>query len=189
MISADNRKDEYFKDLFFEYYESLCFYTYKYIPDFDICEDIVQDVFFNLWENKDKLDLSYSMKSLLYKSTQNKALNYIKSHEYGHKERLDNSVDMYFYSLATQQDEELHTENLIKEIDEVVTQLPKQCNKIFLLSREAGLKNKEIAEQLNISVKAVEKQLTKALSIIRTHLYEKGYFLLLFLIALYILND
>lgn len=171
----------HFKKLFFDYYDSLCFFLYKYIPEYTVCEDIAQDVFYELWKSRHKLDLSFSMKHLLYKAARNKALNYLKSHEHSKTEKLDSlsadSSNPDFRSLAIQQDEELYSKDLADAITQIIAGLSPQCNKIFVLSREAGLKNKEIAATLSISIKAVEKQIAKALQIIRSELYKKGYLL------------
>lgn len=179
-----NRSENYnvYENLFIQNHESLCSFVYSYVPDIDAAKDIVQDTFVTLWQNKDTYQPT---NTLLYTIAKNKALDYIKAN---HQRKVLKGIpiDMFTDLLQTNQDEELDLNEITEEITKYVETLPSQCKKIFILSRFNNLKNKEIAEQLQISIKAVEKQITKALSLIRKHLLEKGIFLFTILFSIFL---
>ena len=165
-----------FQKLFEDYLRSLVTYSYRYVNDWSVGEDIVQDVFMALWINRDKIDFEEPIKPYLYRATYNRSINYLNSvsvqRRVDHADMLDELIDREILSYNQ------HDNLLLKEIEEEITSfvgtLPEQRKRVFLLSREENLKNKEIALRLNISEKAVEKHITKALSDIRTHLTEIG---------------
>ena len=165
-----------FQKLFEDYFRSLVTYSYRYVNDCSVGEDIVQDVFMALWINRDKIDFEEPIKPYLYRATYNRSINYLNSvsvqRRVDHADMLDELIDREILSYNQ------HDNLLLKEIEEEITSfvgtLPEQRKRVFLLSREENLKNKEIALRLNISEKAVEKHITKALSDIRTHLTETG---------------
>lgn len=165
-----------FQKLFEDYFCSLVTYSYRYVNDWSVGEDIVQDVFMALWINRDKIDFEEPIKPYLYRATYNRSINYLNSvsvqRRVDHADMLDELIDREILSYNQ------HDNLLLKEIEEEITSfvgtLPEQRKRVFLLSREENLKNKEIALRLNISEKAVEKHITKALSDIRTHLTETG---------------
>lgn len=165
-----------FQKLFEDYFRSLVTYSYRYVNDWSVDEDIVQDVFMALWINRDKIDFEEPIKPYLYRATYNRSINYLNSvsvqRRVDHADMLDELIDREILSYNQ------HDNLLLKEIEEEITSfvgtLPEQRKRVFLLSREENLKNKEIALRLNISEKAVEKHITKALSDIRTHLTETG---------------
>ncbi|MDO5665064.1 MAG: sigma-70 family RNA polymerase sigma factor, partial [Bacteroidia bacterium] len=90
-------------------------------------------------------------------------------------------LDNLFYS-AFIQDDQLQSKEIAKEINICISSLPQRCKEVFLLSRYDNFKNKEIAAHLNISIKTVEKHITKALQEIRIHLLQAGYLLIWFFI-------
>ena len=165
-----------FQKLFEDYFRFLVTYSYRYVNDWSVGEDIVQDVFMALWINRDKIDFEEPIKPYLYRATYNRSINYLNSvsvqRRVDHADMLDELIDREILSYNQ------HDNLLLKEIEEEITSfvgtLPEQRKRVFLLSREENLKNKEIALRLNISEKAVEKHITKALSDIRTHLTEIG---------------
>ena len=165
-----------FQKLFEDYFRSLVTYSYRYVNDWSVGEDIVQDVFMALWINRDKIDFEEPIKPYLYRATYNRSINYLNSvsvqRRVDHADMLDELIDREIQSYNQ------HDNLLLKEIEEEITSfvgtLPEQRKRVFLLSREENLKNKEIALRLNISEKALEKHITKALSDIRTHLTETG---------------
>lgn len=169
----------YFKDIFLKYYSPLCAYTFRFIKDSDIVEDIVQDVFTTVWQKKDEIDFSLPLKPLLYKYTHNKALDYLKSSSFN-TERLEEhtgyaALDSYIRDLVVNQaEDDLNLKELNKEIQACIDGLPEQCKRVYNLSRTENLKNREIAEKLDINIKTVEKHISKALFDIRKHLDKKG---------------
>lgn len=165
-----------FKDLFHDFYPQLLSFAFKYVHNKYASEDIVQDVFLSIWNRKEFINFDEPMKPLLYKVTYNKTINYLNSNEV--KCRIDNneSIDEQLNREITNynQHDMLMLKETTHEINRIIEMLSPQCKKVFLLSRKNNLKNKEIAELLNISEKTVEKHITKALTEIRTHLIDMG---------------
>jgi len=153
-----------FDDIFNTYYTPLCIYAKKYVEEIENAEEIVQDLFVKLWEKQNQLDINTSLKSYLYKSTYNSCLDFQKhlkiQQKYKDRVKEDPPEFIDFCDNLI----ELELEEKIKK---AIDSLPKQCCKIFKLSRFENLKYKEIAEQLNISVKTVENQMGKALKILK----------------------
>jgi RNA polymerase sigma-70 factor (ECF subfamily) len=177
--------DEQFDELFREYYKSLRAYAFRYVNDLFIAEDIVQDVFSQLWEKKNKLNEIASVRSYLFTSVFNRATNYLKhkniESQYQTKQiDLYQSIENYYQQFIVNTSESIIAKELEKQIIEIVNGLPEQCKNVFLLSRYYGLKNHEIANRLGVSVKAIEKQITKALQSLRSGL--KDYLFMIILI-------
>ena len=172
-------KSEYFKNIFYEYHTPLCIYAYQYVADHDAAKDIVQDVFYDIWIKFDSIDFSYTLKPFLYKCTRNKAIDYLKN-VVGRNHLLSDisnvSLDDYTKLLFTDNpDEEINFRELSDAVQTCIDNLPPQCKRIYEMSRSKGLKNREISESLGISVKAVEKQISKALNTLKTYLTNNGF--------------
>lgn len=183
-IYSDIRKIEL---LFCEYYNVLCAYSFRFVNDMYAAEDIVQDVFFELWAKREKIDFDQAIKAYLFKAVYNRSLNYVNNPAVTRQTKLEqyaeeHQFNEFFVSQDKSPEELLITKELTAEIEQIIDKLPSQCKTVFLLSRKEELKNKEIAEKLSISVKAVEKHITKALSILKKELKDKGILLLLYLI-------
>lgn len=158
--------------LFREHYPSLVNYVCTYVYNKSVADDIIQDVFLSIWINRDKIDTqSKYIKSYLYKAVRNRSLNYIQSVKDSLPFRIDD-IDFLIQKqiFADKPYDNLLVDDLQQEIKKCINNLPPQCKKVFLYSRVNNIKNKEIATQLNISEKTVEKHITKALSEIRLHL-------------------
>lgn len=162
--------DEHAYELFFhKSYLRLCQFANKFLNNPEEAKEVVQDVFVNLWENREIIDPEGSLLSYLFKIIQNKCIN--KLH---HKQVETKYAEVYKLVYAdhriTSPAESLMALELSQHIDKVISNLPRQCRKIFELSRHEGLKYNEIAAALNISVKTVEAQISKALGILRGEL-------------------
>lgn len=168
----------YFEDIYVKYSRVLCFFAIRIVKDTYTAEDIVQDVFAECWSKRYSIDTSISIKPYLYKLTYNRCLDFLKSS--ANKNILISDqpsvLDDILYSTFTQ-DDQMHLDEIKTKITQVINLLPSRCKEIFLLSRNKNLKNREIADVLGISVKAVEKQITKALQELRVHLSQDGYYL------------
>ena len=153
-----------FEALFRKFFPALMTFAKKYIADDDTARELVQNVFINLWEKRDSLDTSTSLKSYLFKSVHNRSLNEIRDR----KKFSDNEVP----EIMSDTDVQSHMEymELEEKINEVIGSLPEKCREVFEMSRFDGLKYNEIAEKLGISVKTVENQMSKALKILREKL-------------------
>lgn len=168
----------YFEEIYVKYSKVLYFFAVRIIKDTDAAEDIVQDVYAECWIRREAIDISLPVKPYLYKLTYNRCLDFLKSS--ANKNILISDqpsvLDNILYSTFTQ-DDQMHLNEIKSEITQSINSLPSRCKEIFLLSRHKNLKNREIAEKLDISIKTVEKQISKALQEIRTNLLENGYLL------------
>ena len=164
------------------HYETLCIRAFRLVHDRNLSEDIVQDVFLMLWKRRTEIDFSRPVLPYLTTAVRNRSIDCLRSR----KSRGDgtcglDTLDGYVRCLVADRcEEEFDLSWLRHEIDDGVSQLSEQCRRVFLLSRVTGLKNREIAERLNISVKTVEKHIGAALSQLRLRLSRSG-FLRLFL--------
>ncbi len=172
-----------FEILFKEHYSALCAYAYGFVADYSQSEDIVQEVFAKLWAGKRKIDMDTSPKAYLYKAVGNVALNHIKHKKVEKKYEKENIA----YGDYTEKglDELLINKELSIKIQSAIERLPEGRRNVFLMSRMDGLKYKEIAEKLNVSVKTVENQMGKALSSLRKDLSGESPLVLMILCFLY----
>ncbi|MBK7945526.1 MAG: RNA polymerase sigma-70 factor [Flavobacteriales bacterium] len=162
-IAAGDRQA--FEALFRAHYRQLCAFAVGYLKDMDKAEDLVQDLFFRLWLDREKVNVTTSVKAYLYASVRNRCLNAVKS---GAKVRaLNEEVDDRLEEDERTEDE--HTERIAR-VQAAIESLPEERRKVFKLSRYEGLKYHEIAARLGISVKTVEKQMGSALKTLRLEL-------------------
>ena len=173
-----------FQILFINYYSVLVSFAMKYLESQDVAEDIVQDVFFELWKRRGSIRFEdAAVKSYLFRAVYTHALNALNKKPQNvcslEPAREADILDQYVTSYMQNSEQSLLLKELEEEIMSYINTLPPQCHKIFMLSRSYGLKNREIAEQLDISVKAVEKQISKALYGLKQHLAQKDLFPLL----------
>lgn len=170
LIAFSKGDERAFEQLFKEYYEATCRYVFRLLRDADTTEEVVQSTFVNLWEKRDMIREDISFRSYLFRAAYNTALNYIKHQKvvtkYVNQKQDTIEVSKQSY-MSHQPDFELQ-----KRIDEALESLPPQCQKVFRMSREEGLKYHEIADELSISIKTVEVHMGKALRIMRGHLQD-----------------
>lgn len=152
-----------FREAFDTYFDPLCRFLNLYTKDVDVIQDIVQDVFCNLWANRGFLKIEH-LKSYLYTATRNKILNHIRD------QKLHETI-LTKYAL---EEKELYDayecydkEQFNKKLNETIEQLPRKCRTVFKLSRFHDMTYKEIAQQEGISEKMVEKHISLALKKIR----------------------
>lgn len=165
--NLDQLRDGYLKSyesLFLEYYEPLVKFANRFVYDIQIGENIVQDVFLKMWENRDKLEFGNSIKSYLYTSVKHLSINHLQKSRTLKKHQ--ETIRLQTIDESTPEDILINQE-LIKSIELAIQNLPEKARIVFSMSRLDKLKNAEIAEILNISIKAVEAQMTKALKILR----------------------
>jgi RNA polymerase sigma-70 factor, ECF subfamily len=140
------------------------------VKDSDAAKDIVQEVFLNLWQKKESIDLSRPVRSYLTSSVRNKCLNYLRDNK-KFTDTIFESEDIAGDPFEKQHDR-LIEEELKKKIKASIDELPAKCREVFIMSRYERLKYSEIAERLQISVKTVETQMSKALQHLRIRLAE-----------------
>jgi RNA polymerase sigma-70 factor (ECF subfamily) len=168
IIKRLNTSDEgVIKVLFDEYYEYLCRSIYRVVPDASISEDIVQEVFMELWKKRETININTSIKAYLRRSALNRALNYLRKNKVRFEEEVD-IPDLGSHDTGGQAN--LEATELEQRIHRIIDALPERCRIIFGMSRFEEMSYKEIAEALDISVKTVENQMSKALKILRVKL-------------------
>ena len=164
-----------YQGLFKSHYAMLTLYAMRFVQDMENAEEIVQDVFFNLWENRQKRDINVSLKSYLYRTVKNTCLNLLKHRKVEDRYREHFSRELQYDELN--EDNWMVETELSDKITAAIEKLPPERKKVFVLSRFEELKYREIAEKLNLSIKTVENQMGKALKFLREEL--KDYLLLL----------
>ena len=135
----------------------------KYTRDLDEAKDIVHGVFILTWEKYDSLPSDTNYRSYLYTSVRNRCLNHLRDKR--KNVSLDSAADFETSEIAG-----IETNELQLKIEQGINTLPEKCREVFELNRFEGLKYAQIADKLGISVKTVEGQMSKALSVLRVHL-------------------
>lgn len=177
---VDERKEK-FKIRFEKYYSMLCRIAYGYVSNADDCEDIVQELFVNVW-NKEK-DLLSEEEFLAYIkiSVRNNCLTFLRQGRTFDKV----SASEESAALATITDEEEPTRDLNELLEHLLERMSPKCREIFMMSKLQKMKYKEIAAKLDISEKTVESQMGKAIKILRSFVSNRAT-ILLYLIANFI---
>ncbi|MET0462535.1 MAG: RNA polymerase sigma-70 factor [Chitinophagaceae bacterium] len=165
------KKDEAaFEQVFKTYFKNLHAYACSILKDEAEAEEMVQQVFFKLWDRAENLSFSGPIAAYLYRAIHNECLNYIK-----HQKVRSNHQLYVAHSMKNQSEQEqgrLVGKELEARYKKALEELPEQCRLIFQLSRFGDMKYREIADELGISVKTVENQMGKALKILRQKLVE-----------------
>jgi RNA polymerase sigma-70 factor (ECF subfamily) len=170
-----------FEALFRSFFPSLVLFAQKYVPDQDTAKEIVHNVFINLWEKRQQVDTGSSLKSYIFTSVHNRCLNYIRDQKkFDRDETRFHRLDSTEFSDGV---DRLEEQELEQRIYDALQTLPEKCREIFMLNRFDGLKYAEIAEKLNISVKTVETQMSRALRILREKLVDYLGVIILFILT------
>jgi RNA polymerase sigma-70 factor (ECF subfamily) len=159
-----------FERVFRDLYAPLCIFAQKYLHSAESAEEKVQDTFYKLWRDRQKISITDSLKAYLYKVVQNSCLQEIEHFKV--EEKYAKFVKIQSMEFATDPFEEMKLKQMTQAIDQTLHLLPENCRKIFILSRYDGLKNREIAEKLSISIKTVEANISKALQAFKLNLKE-----------------
>lgn len=160
-----------FESLFRASFVSLARYAKTLVRDHDTAEEIVQDLFFRLWKDREKIQIESSLNGYLYRAVHNRCLHYFEHTKVVNKYMEE--MALTFEESTESPAEMLHYKELQARIAEILERLPEKCGKIFCMSRFEGLKYSEIAEQLSISVKTVEANMGRALKEFRKALAER----------------
>lgn len=178
--------EKIFEEVFRSYYPALCRYAGSMLKEPEAAEEAVQQTFIAIWEKREGIHFTVSLKAYLYRAVHNRCLNEIEKLKVRREYAADHMQQPETAAMpadAPQRQKELQT--LIRE---AIDRLPEQCGKIFRLSRFEEMKYAEIAEHLGISVKTVENQMGKALRLMREELKEYLPALLLIPYYLYLLS-
>ena len=192
MHSESIRSD--FEKLYIDYQPRLLSYVRRFVNDDSVAQDLVQDSFMALWDKQIPFNTE-DTRRLLFVATRNRCLNYLK-----HKNIVDRYTQncrtqvkvgeerLYNYDFSFVENEHPYLyQELEREIQRIVDSLPKRCREVFVLSRFQGLKNREIAERLHISLNTVERHIQRALRIFTEALEHESIYLRI-LILTWLLN-
>jgi RNA polymerase sigma-70 factor (ECF subfamily) len=160
-------EDDYksFETIFKRMYRRLCHVSGRMVQSHVLAEEIVDDVFCNLWGNRKRIQITSSFQAYLLTSVRNKSLDCMRKMKRDKSIDLDRAADVACLQEGPQ--ENLVYEELREQIESAIQALPKQCRLIFRMSREQDMKYKEIAEVLKISIKTVDTQMGRALKHLR----------------------
>ena len=154
-----------FKSLFDQYYQGLKSFIYYKIGDIEAAEDIVQEVFLKLWDRRDKIDMK-TVKSFLFTIANNMSINHLK-----HRTIVFNFArNGQSTSAATSPQFELEMQEFKENLEKLLAAMPEKSRVVFLMNRIEKLTYNEIADRLGLSVKAIEKRMSNALSFLRDNL-------------------
>ncbi len=165
LAKGDQRAISIIFDQFFDY---LCGVVYRVLGDYENSRDIVQDIFLDLWKKQEAINIQTSLRAYLRRAAINRSLNFIRKT----KIALDNDDEMLLEmpDKGVSGQQEMERSELEVRIQEAIDKLPPKCKIVFSLSRFEELSYQEIANTLDISIKTVENQISKALRIMRTEL-------------------
>jgi RNA polymerase sigma-70 factor, ECF subfamily len=166
-----NGDEQALKWIFNQYYGFLVNEINRILKDEDASKDIAQEVFAEIWKKRNQINIETSLKAYLRRAGYNRAINYIKIHK---RMLLDNDAD---YELQFIADIAVDSNNdtsfsLEEKLHQTILLLPEKCRIVFNLSRFEQKSHKEIAEELGISVKTIENQITKALKFLRDEMQQ-----------------
>ena len=152
------------------YHYKLCVYANSLVKNIYSAEDIVQNVFIKVWEQRTRLKSDHAIKSFLYKLVYNEFIDLYRKNQ-----SLFSLEKTYYDALnsVVLEDDHESFQRILKVVNKEIESLPPKCKEVFILSKKEGLTNIEIAEHLDVSIKTVEAQITKAFSILRSSLEER----------------
>ena len=186
-----NGNGEAFEFLFNSYYPRLRGYAARFVTDEEAVRDIIQESFLRFWEKRDLIE-AVSISSLLFAMVRNACLNYLKharieqeymsflkhlqlveQHNLEHLDRVAGQEELYYWDFNLSPEYTLLYKELQQQISLVMSDLPSRCREVFEMSRFKKMKNREIADALQISTTAVEKHIAKALARFSAHFKDK----------------
>ncbi len=168
MEQLGSRDEAAFEQVFKTYFKSLHAYALSLLKEETTAEEMVQNVFFKLWERAEQLSVSGPVAAYLYRAVHNECMNYLKHQKV--KETHRQFMVWHTKSNTDSASKKLAGKELEERLRQAINELPEQCRLIFQLSRFEELRYREIADHLDLSVKTVENQMGKALKLLREKL-------------------
>lgn len=160
-----------FEKLFHDYYEVLCNFAFSTLSDREASEDIVQEVFVNIWHHKDDIEVRTNLRNYLFTSVRNKAIERLRrlKLEQKYKNTITNIDDNPFDDYENEIERMLIVNKLYHSIDK----LPDRCRQIFKMAKIEGMTYQQIADDISLSVKTIESQMRRAFILLREMMIEK----------------
>jgi len=164
-----NDDEKLFRLLFRLYYSKLCSYAMIFVKASDLAEEIVQETFIKLWENKATLKINRSLKAYLFRCVHNNCINYLTKNEVMKRQYKQIAEEITYHNQLALQNfrtdiiDQLVSEETERKITYLLDILPPQSRRIFFLSRFEGLSYQQIATELNLSVETVRTQIKRAI--------------------------
>lgn len=171
-----------FRKVFDAFSERLYHFTCSYLKDTEVAEEIVQDVFLRVWEKREEIDEDKSFKSFLYTMTVNKVLNYLKHQVV--RQKYEKYLTNFNQDATDDTESKVYYNELKVRLGGLMNKLPEQQCHIFEMSRNQGLSNREIAEQLGLSIRTVENQIYRASKFLKDQLKDDYLLALVLLLSL-----
>ena len=158
MLAIGNNDYISYNKLFDRYYGRLCQYVYSLLMDRNDAEDVVQELFLNLWKNRGRIEIKENVSGYLYRMAKHLALNFIRS-----KVQTGSLSENQDLLLLSYEDNQLETEEFRIALYDCIDHLPDRSREVLLLHRVKGLKQKEISEKLSIPVKTIKNKIWMSL--------------------------
>ena len=154
-----------FEALFDLYYANLVMFCGNYVKDIHRCEDIVSGVFVNLWERREGIMISKSLKAYLLNAVKHRALNEIRHDKviYEHARNVCRGDVLEVYDV----DDYILYTDMRRILDRAVDTLPEKIRESYVMYKDCGMKSSEIAEKMNVTQRTIELRICRALSILR----------------------
>ncbi|MBI9065359.1 MAG: RNA polymerase sigma-70 factor [Marinilabiliaceae bacterium] len=173
-----------FNSIYHEYYEMLLYLSLQYVSEREDAKEAVQEAFVKLWENRATLKETANIRNFLYTIVKNNSLNVLKKQEVilrSHENIRWMEMHYNYEAMARLGFDSIEFKELKQKVDEAIENLPEHCRVVFKMSRFNQLKNREIAQKLNVSEKTVEAHMTKAMKLLKGEL--KPYLSLLIIVS------
>ena len=178
LISRIKEGDESAFRIVFDLYSSKLYaFSYRFLKEKEPCQEVVQEVFLNLWINRAKLDTQYPIAPYLYTITRRLTLNVLR--HVATSQSAMNKMWLNVKKVSNETEQEVFLDDLSRFTEQVLSKMPKQQQLIFRMSRHQELSYDEIAEELDISRNTVKNHLVAALKTLRTQL-NKAFSILFF---------
>lgn len=153
--------------LFRTYYQPLCSHAARFVYNKEVAEDLVTEIFLNFWKKELHTGITTTFRAYLFTAVRNRCFTYLRwEFQKIRQEELGDD----FHSDMLAPDHIMEMDELYMHVEQVIHALPPQCQKVFILSRFEGKSYQEIAVKLEVSVKAVEGHISKALNVLRRSL-------------------
>lgn len=167
LASLKNGEKSAINILFKLYHSPLCLMAFRLLRDRDAAKDVVQDVFIKVWNNRQSIEIHYSWSAYLRRSVINTSLNYLERNQRHPHVDLE---ALTVHPTVSPADQHQTFSELTNQVDDAIQNLPIRTRTVFVLIRQEEMSYKEVGESLQISTKAVEKEMMKALRLLRQNL-------------------